>query len=237
MPRVRLEVGPDGVAVVSLRGATPLNLYDLAMRDELIEVLGALRCLPEARAVVLRADGPHFSAGADLAEFGSADSLFQARRIRWRRDPWGLLLQLPQPTICALHGWALGAGLEMALLCDRRLAAPGTRLGLPETKLGMLPSAGGSQSLPRVVGVRRALPLVLLAEPIDAQAACDLGVVDQLVDDADAAAIVEARRLASLDPGVVQAIVRTLRAGTDLPLPAALATEHATRRRWARQRR
>ncbi|MEZ5260972.1 MAG: enoyl-CoA hydratase/isomerase family protein [Acidimicrobiales bacterium] len=78
------------------------------------------------------------SAGADLSEFGSADSVFEARRIRWDRDPRGPLWSLPQPVVVALHGYSLAAGLEMALLCDVRLAAADTVVGLPETRLGML---------------------------------------------------------------------------------------------------
>jgi enoyl-CoA hydratase/carnithine racemase len=233
-PRVSLEVDDVGIATVELAGSTPLNLYDLAMRDQLIEALRALTEIDEVRAVVIRARGPHFSAGADLAEFGSAESLFVARRIRWRRDPWGLLLGLPQPTVVALHGWALGAGLELALCCDRRICGPGTRLALPETKLGMLPSAGGSQTLPRWVGVRRTLPIVLGAEPIGAEEALELGIVDRVAEDPDTAAHAEARHLASLDPAVLRAAVRLLRGAADLPLARALDVERGLSRHVAR---
>ncbi|MHB1444357.1 MAG: enoyl-CoA hydratase/isomerase family protein [Acidimicrobiales bacterium] len=212
MSTVRLEV--DGaVARVVLDRPDALNIYNLEMRDELIEAFGAVRELPEVRAMVLAAEGRHFSAGADLGEFGSAGSIFEARRVRWRRDPWSALINSDKPSVAALHGYALGAGFEMALMCDLRLAAPDTILGLPETKLGMLPSAGGSQTLARVVGPARAAWLVMTAENISASEALTAGLVHQVVEDVEAEAMELARRLASVDPPVMAAARRQLRAG------------------------
>ena len=224
--RVALEV-EAGVGVLTLRGDNALNLYDLAMRDALIEALAAIAAHPDARAVVLRSEGPSFSAGADLSEFGTAPSVLEARRIRWDRDPWTPLWELPQPTVACLKGHALGAGLEMALLCDLRLAAPDTRLGLPETKLGMLPSAGGTQGLLRVAGSARALALVLSATTITADEAAELGVVQRVCDDVDAAGMEVAARLAAMPPGPLRAARRALRAAADLPLPLGLDAERA----------
>lgn len=223
-PRVRLDVGADGVATVTL-AHPPLNIYDLQMRDELIEAFAAVRDHPDARALVLAADGKHFSAGADLKEFGSAGSILEARSIRWERDPWTPLWELPQPTIVALHGYALGAGLEMSLLCDIRIAQTGTQLGLPETKLGMLPSAGGTQTLARTIGPGPAAPLVMLASTIDADEALRRGVVDAVDADADRAARSLAATIASIDPGAVRAARRALRAAVDLPLADGLRRE------------
>ena len=92
---VLLELRDDGVAVVSLNRPDKLNIYNLAMRDGLIEALSAVRDVPGVGALLLRANGPHFSAGADLAEFGTAETALEARRIRWDRDPWGILWDLP----------------------------------------------------------------------------------------------------------------------------------------------
>lgn len=222
---VDVVVTDDGVAVLGLRGADRLNLYDLAMRDALIDALAAVAAHPDARAVLLRADGAHFSAGADLTEFGTAGSILEARRIRWDRDPWTPLWELPQPTVCALHGHALGAGLEMALLCDVRLAAADTRLGLPETRLGMLPSAGGTQSLLRAVGPAAALPLVLSAVTLTAAEAAERGIVHRVCDDVETEALAAATRLARLSPAAARAARRALRAAADLPLPSGLAEE------------
>lgn len=228
---VRLEVEADGVAVVSLHRPDKLNIYNLAMRDALIEAFTAVADDPGVRALLLRADGRHFSAGADLSEFGSAGSVMAARGIRWRRDPWIPLWTLPQPTVVALHGYALGAGLEMALLCDVRLAAPDTKVGLPETRLGMLPSAGGTQSLVRAIGPAAALPLILTAATIDAQEAVRRGVLAGVVDDVEEEARAVASRLAGLPSAVARATRRALRAAVDLPLAEGLDVERRLARR------
>ena len=221
-----LDVGGDGVATLTLNRPGKLNIYNLAMRDALIEALAAVRDHPDARALLLRAEGRHFSAGADLSEFGTAGSILEARRIRWDRDPWVPLWTLPQPTVVALHGYALGAGLEMSLLCDLRLAGPDTIVGLPETGLGMLPSAGGTQSLPRVVGPASALPLVLGGERVEAAEACRRGIVHRVCDDVEAEARAVAVALARLPAGAAAAARRALRAAVDLPLAAGLEEEH-----------
>jgi enoyl-CoA hydratase/carnithine racemase len=212
------------VAVVSLN-APPLNLFDVAMRDELIGALLAVNDVDDVRAMVLRAEGRHFSAGADLSEFGSAPSIFEARRIRWDRDPWGLLWDLRVPTVAALHGTALGSGLEMSLLCDLRLAAPDSLIGLPETKLAMLPAAGGTQSLTRAIGPHAAVPIVALATPLSATEAAERGLVHEVVDEVDEMAMERASQLAKLDPGAVLAARRALTAASDLPLESGLAYE------------
>jgi enoyl-CoA hydratase/carnithine racemase len=226
MNTVELEIRDDGVGVVRLN-RPELNIYNLEMRDDLIEAFRAVRDLPEVRAVVLAANGRHFSAGADLSEFGTAESVFEARRIRWWRDPWLALLDSPKPSVAALHGYSLGAGLEMALMCDFRLAAPDTRVGLPETKLGMLPSAGGSQTLARLLGPGRALPVVLRGENHSAADALRMGLLDDVVEDGgvDAAAVTMAARLAALHPARAGAAKRALRAAADLPLAAGLELE------------
>ncbi len=221
--RVRLELdGP--VARVTL-DHPPLNIFDLAMRDDLIGALRAVADIDDIRAMVLAADGRHFSAGADLSEFGSASSIFEARRIRWDRDPWALLWDLPVPTLAALHGVALGSGLEMALLCDLRIAGLDSRLGLPETKLGMLPAAGGTQSLTKAVGPGRAVPLIALADELSPAEALVQGLVSETAEDPDGRADELARELAALDPDAVRALKRSLRAAVDLPLDAGLALE------------
>ena len=220
---VELELtGP--LAVLSLNHP-PLNIFNLEMRDELIQAFQAINDIPDVRAMVLRAEGRHFGAGADLSEFGTAESIFEARRIRWDRDPWGLLLDLRVPTVAAIHGTALGSGLEMALLCDLRLAAPDSRIGLPETKLAMLPAAGGTQSLTRAIGPHQAIPLVALATPIDASEAARRGVVHEVVEDVDTVARQRAQQLALVDPELMRAARRASRAAGDLPLEAGLRHE------------
>ncbi len=223
---VLLEVD-EGVATITLNRPDTLNIVSVAVRDALIEAILGARDHPDVRAVVLAARGRHFSAGADLTEFGSADSVFEARRIRWDRDPWGPLWSLPQPVVVALHGYSLAAGLEMALLCDLRLAAPDTVVGLPETRLAMLPAAGGTQSLTKAVGPAGALPVVLTADNIGAVDALRRGLVHRIVEDlgVDTAARRQALAWAALDPGLLQAAKRAMRAAAELPLEHGLAIE------------
>jgi enoyl-CoA hydratase/3-hydroxypropionyl-coenzyme A dehydratase len=223
-----------GIATITLNRPESLNIVSVAVRDALIEAVLAARDLPDVRAVVLAAKGRHFSAGADLSEFGSADSVFEARRIRWDRDPWGPLWALQQPVVVALHGYSLAAGLEMAMLCDVRLAAADTVVGLPETRLGMLPAAGGTQSLTKAIGPAAALPVVLTADNLGAVDALRRGIVHRVVepdgDDGPAAAVDRAARRvaetwAALDPAALTAAKRALRAAAELDLPSGLAAE------------
>lgn len=226
---VHLEL--DGVVARVTLDSPPLNIFDLAMRDALIEAVTAVRDIALAaggiRVMILGTAGRHFSAGADLSEFGSAESIMEARRIRWDRDAWGPLWDLPVPTIAALRGVAVGSGMEMAMLCDLRVAADDLRMGLPETKLGMLPAAGGTQSLTRAIGPSAALPLVAAAPTVDAGEALARGLVHRVVPADDLASAAEdiAANLAGSDPQVLAAARRALRAAGDLPLDAGLALE------------
>lgn len=226
--RVRLDFGDDGIATVTL-DHPPLNVYDLEMRDQLIEALSAVRDVPSARCLLLRAAGKHFSAGADLSEFGSASSIFEARRIRWDRDPWIMLSELAIPTIAELHGYTVGSGLEMSLLCDLRIASDDVVVGLPETKLGMLPAAGGTQSLTRALGPHAAMPIVLTGRNVGAAEALERDLVHEIVPLGELAEAVHRRAvsLAQLDPGVVGSLKRCVGAAYDLPLDQGLELERS----------
>ena len=215
------------VALVTLDRPEKRNAYNVAMRDDLWTVLGAVNDDPEVRAVVLAGNGPAFSTGGDVSEFGSAPSPFVARDVRWRRDVWGRLLDLRAATIAAVHGYAVGGGMEMAMLCDLVIAADDARFALPETGLGMIPGVGGTQTLPRRVGVGRALDLVLTGRWLDAREAERLGIANRVVPRRRlaSAAMALARRMAALDPRVVQAGRRFVRAAHDGTLDAALALE------------
>ncbi|MEK7778436.1 MAG: enoyl-CoA hydratase/isomerase family protein [Chloroflexota bacterium] len=170
------------LAMLVLNRPEVLNAYNVAMRDEMYEALQAIRDDPEVQGVILCGAGARaFCAGADLTEFGTAPSQAIARQVRWERDVWGLFLSLQIPLVAAVHGYVLGSGLEMALLCDIRIAAEDAIFGLPETSLGMLPAAGGTQTLPRVIGTGLALDLLLTGRRINASEAYDLGLVARVV--------------------------------------------------------
>jgi enoyl-CoA hydratase/carnithine racemase len=217
----------EGAVCITLNRPEVLNAYNLRMRDELFEVLQAVRDTPDVRVLVLRGAGRAFCAGADLTEFGTAPSPTAARRVRFARDVWALLGELPVPKIAALHGYAFGSGLEMALFCDLRVAADTTQLALPEVQLGMIPAAGGTQTLPRVAGLGAALDLLLTGRRVDAAEALRLGLVTRVVpaERLDGEVRSLATRIATLDPRAVQAVCRAVREGADIPLDQGLRLE------------
>ncbi len=215
------------VAWVTLNRPKQYNAYNIAMRDGLYEALWAVHHDPEVRAMVLTGAGPAFSTGGDLHEFGQAPSPVVARWVRFRRDVWGLLRSLPVPTVAAVHGFTVGGGLEMLLLCDLALAADDTRICLPETGSGMIPGVAGTQTASRRLGLGWALDLCITGRWIDpAQALC-IGLVAEVVP----AAMLERRALAvaqelSRVPRQVAALVKTaIWEGLELPLERALELE------------
>ncbi|MDE3073952.1 MAG: enoyl-CoA hydratase/isomerase family protein [Chloroflexota bacterium] len=217
----------NGVARITLNRPEVLNASNIRMRDELYEVLSAVRADDETWMLLLRGAGRGFCAGADLTEFGTAPSPTAARHIRFARDVWALLRGLPVPKVAVLHGFVFGSGLEMALFCDLRIAAEGTLLGLPEVQLGLIPAAGGTQTLPRVCGIGPALDLLLTGRRIEATEALRLGLVSQVVpaDRLEAATRELVSTLGQWDQSVVQAILRAVHEGQDLPMEQALRLE------------
>ena len=169
------------VAWVTLNRPKQYNAYNVAMRDALFGALSAVHDDNEVRAMVLCGAGPAFSTGGDLAEFGSAPSPTVARGVRFRRDVWGTMRSLPIPTIAAIHGFTVGGGLEMALICDFAIAADDTRICLPETGSGMIPGVAGTQTASRRLGLGRALDLCITGRWIDAQDALLVGLVADVV--------------------------------------------------------
>ena len=224
----------DGVASITLNRPEALNAINMAMRDDLWTFIQAALIDPDVRVIIFRGDGPRaFSAGADISEFGSAPSLHESREARRQRDLWALLEDLPIPTIAALHGFCFGAGIELPLYCDLRIAAEDTRIGLPEVTLGYIPSAGGTQLMPRIAPSAAAKGLILSGDPIDAQRALRWGIVHRVVpmDELDATVNSAARRLAEADPAVTAAVKRSMRRGLDLPMSAAIRQDTLTARR------
>jgi enoyl-CoA hydratase/carnithine racemase len=215
------------VAIVSLNRPHVLNAYDVAMRDGLFEAFAAVRDDVEVHAMILRGNGPAFSTGGDLTEFGSAPSPVGARDARWQRDVWGLLWSLPKPTIAAVHGYVVGGGFEMALLCDLCVAADSARFCYPETGLGMIPGVAGTQTTPRAIGLGRALDLVLTGRWLDADDALRLGIVARKVGSArlHAESLRLAAQIAALPAALVARAKRAVQHGLDLDLPRALEME------------
>jgi enoyl-CoA hydratase/carnithine racemase len=181
-PPVLYEKASGGIAWVTLNRPDVLNALNMQARDDLWEIMQAVAVDPEVRAVIFRGAGERaFSAGADISEFGTAPSYAEARRARRERDLWWLMLSQEKLLIAAIQGYALGAGIELAMCCDIRIAAEDARMGLPEVSLGYIPSAGGTQTLPRHVPPGIAMQMILTGDPIDAQTAYGYRLVQRVV--------------------------------------------------------
>jgi 3-hydroxyacyl-CoA dehydrogenase len=164
----------DGIGILTINNP-PVNTINAAVRDELFD---ALEKIGKPSALVLRCEGSTFFSGADIGEFSGPPQEEEYRRL------FNALENLPFPVVAAMHGTVLGGGVEIALACHYRVAAPGTRFGLPEVTLGIIPGAGGTQRLPRLIGIENTLELVLSARPVDAAKAVELGFLDQVTQDA-----------------------------------------------------
>jgi len=185
----------DGVGVITLENP-PVNALSLELRTSVQEAFAKGADDPEVRAFVLTGGGRMFSAGADITEFESGRS----NEAPTLRDLIDLIEDSPKPVVAAMHGNAMGGGLELPLACHGRVASAGTRLGLPEVNIGIVPGAGGTQRLPRVVGVQAALDIIVPGRPITAEKGFSAGLVDEVVPaggDLVAAGVALAQGLAS----------------------------------------
>ena len=179
----------DGIAIVTVDNP-PVNALKHEVRAGLAEALRQTRDDPAVKAVVMACAGRTFFAGADITEFGKPP---QAPGLG---EVITAIEALPKPMVAALHGTALGGGFELALACHFRVAVAGARVGLPEVKLGLLPGAGGTQRLPRLIGPEKALKMIVTGDPIEAREALADGIVDEIVEgDLTAGAIAYARRV------------------------------------------
>lgn len=218
-----------GIAYITLNRPRVLNAYNVQMRDDIYQVLEAVDEDSEVRVVILRGAGEKaFCVGADLTEFGTAPSKVVARKVKWERDVWGRFLALDKPIIVGVHGYVLGSGLEMALCCDIRIAARDAQFGLPEVSLGMIPAAGGTQTLPRIVGRSKALEMLLDGRYMDASEALRIGLVHRVVPRGKLAAETEkvARRLVSYNALALKYAKRAIAGGLDMSLAEGLELEN-----------
>ena len=193
----------DGIAVITFdMPGQPVNMFSTAVRDELHRLLESLREDATVSALVFRSGKPEgFIAGADIDEFVALASKEEAMRLsREGQEMVGRIASFAKPVVVEIHGACLGAGLEFSIAAHYRVATddPKTQLGLPEVQLGVLPAASGCQRLPRLIGVRAALDLILTGKPVGARLALRLGIIDEVVDPSTRheAALAAAERLA-----------------------------------------
>ncbi|HWZ67155.1 MAG TPA: 3-hydroxyacyl-CoA dehydrogenase NAD-binding domain-containing protein [Stellaceae bacterium] len=185
-----VDLRRDGEIAIVTVDNPPVNALKHEVRAGLVEGLSQIHDDPVIKAVVIACAGRTFFAGADITEFGKPP---QAPGLG---EVIAAIEAMPNPVVAALHGTALGGGFELALACHFRVAVPSARVGLPEVKLGLLPGAGGTQRLPRLIGPEKALRMIVTGDPIEAREALADGVIDEIVDgDLTAGAIAFARRV------------------------------------------
>ncbi|MCY4366719.1 MAG: enoyl-CoA hydratase/isomerase family protein [Chloroflexi bacterium] len=216
------------VARISLNRPGALNSYNIQMRDDFSEALTAVQYDDEVKALIISGQGRAFCAGADLTEFGTAPSQVEARQVRWQRDVWGQLNKLRIPSIAAIHGYCIGSGIEIALFCDLRIVSDDAVFAMPEVRLGMIPAAGGSQTLPRNFGTSAAMDLLLTGRRFGANEAQALGLVTRVVatDELQSAAWDLAEVFCRLPGEATGPIKKCIREGMDLSLADGLALEN-----------
>jgi enoyl-CoA hydratase/carnithine racemase len=213
------------VAIVRITRPEVLNALNLATRKGLAATFAELQDDPEVRCIVLTGDEKAFAAGADLKEMVDADAveIMQRRTERY----WQAIARTPQPVIAAVQGYALGGGLELAMICDIIVAGENAQLGQPEVRVGIMPGAGGTQRLTRAVGKFHAMRLCLTGRPISGREAYEIGLVSLVVPDDEvmATALKLASDIARLPPLAVTSIKEAILQGENASLDAGLALE------------
>ena len=219
----------DRVGWITLNRPEAINAINDAVRQELPAALQAFDRDPEVRVILLLGAGPRgFCAGADLKEKRTAESPLASRGAPGQPTWIQSFDRVSKPVIAAIHGYCLGGGLEIALACDLRIASPGAVFALPETGLGLIPGGGGTQRLPSIVGLGKALDLRLTGDRIDAGEAHRCGLVSRLASSAEslvAEAGELAKRIAERPPAATRFVKEAARAALELELGAGLGLE------------
>jgi enoyl-CoA hydratase len=223
-PLVREE--RDGaLLVLTLDRPEKRNALSARLRRELIDALARDSRDTATRVVVLRGEGGKaFAAGADVEELAARSDAEQAAFLQ-PPNVYTAVSTHPKPVLAAVNGHALGAGLELAMACDLRIAAPAAKLGAPEVALGIIPGGGGTQRLPRLVGLGRASRMVLTGEAIDAATALAWGLVDEVADDPVARAKELGLAMAQRSPLALRLAKEALRASQESTLSTGLERE------------
>ncbi|TVP53758.1 MAG: crotonase [Gemmatimonadales bacterium] len=222
-----LAIDDDGIAVITLNRPEKLNALNRAVRGELMEMVDALAEDDRVRVAILHGAGDKaFVAGADVSEF-AARTPAEQRELYDHRRVYDAIAAFPKPILCAIHGYCLGGGSELALACDLRVADRTARFGQAEIRLGLIPGAGGTQRLARLVGPGQAMRIALSGDLVDAEEAYRIGLVEFLVDEGEhlARAREVAGRMARWSPVALRLAKRSIRAAFETPLSAGLELE------------
>lgn len=217
----------DRVATLTINRPDKLNALNQATRSEIIDALNDLAQDDSTRVVILTGAGPKaFVAGADINEFEGRSPVDQFR-VMAQHTVFEAVDRFPKPVIAAINGFCLGGGLELAMTCDIRIAAVKAKLGQPEVNLGIMPGGGGTQRLPRLVGMGQAFKMLYTGELVSAETAHEMGLVDEVVPDEELSerAKALAASIAEKSPVALQMIKEAVRASVRTPLDEGLRHE------------
>jgi enoyl-CoA hydratase/carnithine racemase len=222
---VHLEVA-EGVGTLRL-DRPPMNALDIATQDRLKELAQEATRREDVRAVVVYGGEKVFAAGADIKEMQAMDHAAMVARARDLQDSFSAVARIPKPVVAAVTGYALGGGCELALCADYRIAGDNAKLGQPEILLGVIPGAGGTQRLARLIGPSKAKDLIFTGRMVKADEALSLGLVDRVVPAADvyAEAHAWAAKLAQGPAIALRAAKESIDAGLETDLETGLAIE------------
>ncbi|MFG2467603.1 enoyl-CoA hydratase/isomerase family protein [Streptomyces canus] len=222
---VNLEVA-EGVGTIRL-DRPPMNALDVATQDRLKELAEEATRREDVRAVILYGGEKVFAAGADIKEMQNMDHTAMVLRARALQDAFTAVARIPKPVVAAVTGYALGGGCELALCADFRIAAENAKLGQPEILLGLIPGAGGTQRLARLVGPSKAKDLIFTGRMVKADEALTLGLVDRVVpaDEVYAEAHTWAARLAQGPAIALRAAKESIDTGLETDIETGLTVE------------
>ncbi|MEH1126573.1 enoyl-CoA hydratase/isomerase family protein [Micromonospora sp. CPCC 206061] len=222
---VRVET-KDGIGTIRL-DRPPMNALNMQVQEELRAAAAAVTADAEVRAVVVYGGEKVFAAGADIKEMADMSYVDMAARARELSSAFDAIARIPKPVVAAITGYALGGGCELALACDWRVVADDAKLGQPEIKLGIIPGAGGTQRLARLVGPARAKDLVMSGRMVDAKEALQIGLADRVVPAAEAyeAAVALVRQYTNGPAQALRAAKLAIDGGLDMDLASGLAWE------------
>ncbi|MFK4223294.1 enoyl-CoA hydratase/isomerase family protein [Streptomyces sp. NPDC019890] len=222
---VSLEVS-EGVGTIRL-DRPPMNALDIAVQDRLRELAQEATRRDDVRAVILYGGEKVFAAGADIKEMQAMDHAAMVVRSRALQDSFTAVARIPKPVVAAVTGYALGGGCELALCADFRIAADNAKLGQPEILLGLIPGAGGTQRLSRLIGPSKAKDLIFTGRMVKADEALGLGLVDRVVPSAEVyeQALAWAAKLAQGPALALRAAKESIDAGLGTDIETGLAIE------------
>ncbi|MDP2916782.1 MAG: enoyl-CoA hydratase-related protein [Dehalococcoidia bacterium] len=218
----------EGIGTVTINRRIALNALNSEVLTELYQIFGELESDPEVRVVIITGTGEKaFVAGADIAEMQTLDAVGIRKFAVKGRKICDKIYNFSKPVIAAVNGFALGGGCELTMCCDLRIASENARFGQPEINLGIIPGFGGTQRLPRLIGMTKAKELVYTGDMIDAQTALALGLVNKVVP--QASLMTEARELArkllSKSGATLAQAKRAMNTGANMDLSSALDLE------------